>query len=252
MPFLSVQGKTVYYHEGGEFQADRQTLLFIHGAGGTGSKWEHQLTGLKGFNRIALDLPGHGLSGGEAAEEISVYREFVWDFVQAVGLSNFILAGHSMGGAISLDFALTHPDVLAGLIIVDSGARLRVNPQTLEVLSQGNHPLENVKYNYAFNASPEILERAAEEMKAVPTGVYLADFKACDSFNLLGQVQNISLPALVICGLDDQMTPVKFSEYLKKEIANSALVLIPQAGHMAMQEQHELVNQALQDFLSTL
>ena len=252
MPFITIQGSTTYYRQNGDFRADRSTILFVHGAGGTGNNWVHQLSGIEGYNCLALDLPGHGRSEGLAVDAIRIYREFVWSFAQALDLGSFVLAGHSMGGAIAMELALAYPDALAGLIIVDSGARLRVNPETLEVLSKGEHPLKNVKYSYSTNVPSLVLDQAKEEMKSVPTEVYLADFRACDNFNLMNHVKDINLPALVICGQDDQMTPVKYSEYLTKELGKSTFMLISNAGHMSMLEQPERVNRSIQDFLAQI
>lgn len=151
-----------------------------------------------------------------------------------------------------MEFALSYPDVLKGLIIVDSGARLRVNHVTLEVLSRGEHPLDNIKYSYSFKVSPTVLKRAAEEMKTVPTQILLADFQACNNFNIMDNVHRINLPTLILCGQEDQMTPVKFSEYLSKQLPQSILVLIPDAGHMSMMEQSDAVNRSIMDFMRTL
>lgn len=250
MPFIDILGKSTYYHQGSDYNVDLPTLLFVHGAGGTGKNWVHQLAGIKGYNLIALDLPGHGRSEGSAAESITVYSEFVWSFAQTLELGSFVIAGHSMGGAIVLELALAYPEALKGLIIVDSGARLRVSPALLEIFSKGEHPLGNVKYSYSFNVSRDILEKAAEEMKDVSTEVYLADFRACNEFNILDRIQNITNPSLVICGKDDQMTPVNYSEFLHKELTNSTLALITDAGHMAMLEQPDQVNRAINHFLA--
>jgi len=250
VPYINILGKSTYYHESCDFRADLPSLLFVHGAGGSGKNWAYQLAGIQGYNLIALDLPGHGLSEGSAADNITAYRDFVWCFAQALELKQFVIVGHSMGGAIALELAIAYPEALKGLIIVDSGARLRVNPAVLELLSRGIHPLENVKYSYAFDISLDILEKATEEMKNVPTEVYLADFRACNEFNIMGRVQNIINPALVICGQDDQMTPLKYSEYLYKELPHSTIALITDAGHMAMLEQPDRVNRAINNFLS--
>lgn len=98
MPFIDVQGKNVYYQQHSEFRPDRSTILFVHGAGGTGNRWVNQLSGIASYNLIALDLPRHGLSEGEAIDSILIYKEFVWQFVQALELESFVIAGHSMGG----------------------------------------------------------------------------------------------------------------------------------------------------------
>ncbi|MDR3601970.1 MAG: alpha/beta hydrolase [Desulfosporosinus sp.] len=249
MPFINVQGTNTHYLQNDDILVDRPSMVFVHGAGGTSKMWVRQLSGIKGYNLIALDLPGHGRSEGTAVDTINEYSEFVWQFVQALELGSFVIAGHSMGGAIAMELALAYPNALDGMIIVDSGASLRVNPMVLEVLARGEYPLEIVKYSYSFKATAVVLKRALEELKTVPSEVYRADFRACDNFNIMDRVGNINLPALVLCGQDDQMTPVKYSNYLSKELAQSTFVLIADAGHMAMLEQPERVNKAIQIFL---
>ncbi|NMA68340.1 MAG: alpha/beta hydrolase [Desulfitobacterium sp.] len=250
MPYIKIRERNIYYHHNPT--PDGRTILFIHGAGGTGEKWVNQLSGIKDYHLIALDLPGHGLSEGVGSNSIEAYKEFIRQFVQGIGLESFVIAGHSMGGGIAMAFALDYPEILKGLIIVNSGARLKVNPMILERLARGEHPLETVKYSYSLNTSPEVLEGAIEEMKAVPTQILLTDFQACDKFNLMNGVQDIKLPTLVICGQEDRMTPVKYSEYLAQEIPQALLTLIPDAGHMSMLEQPEVVNKAIVNFIQTL
>ncbi len=249
MPYIKVQGKNIFFRQNDKAISHRPTILCVHGAGGTGEKWANQLSGLRDYHLIALDLPGHGLSEGEAVDSIQSYKESIWEFVHAMKLTSFVIAGHSMGGAIALQFALDYQDWLKGLIIVDSGGRLKVNPVMLESLSRGEHPLESIQFSYSLKAAAKILEDAAEEMKAVSTQVLWADFQACDNFNVIDSIQQINLPTLVICGQEDRMTPVKYSEYLAQQIPQASLVLIPEAGHMAMIEQPEAVNKAITEFM---
>lgn len=252
MPFLTIQGINIHYRNNRQFLPEQPAIIFVHGAGGNGRNWLYQLAGIDGYNLIALDLPGHGRSEGSASDLISVYSEFVWNFAQALGISQFVLAGHSMGGAIALEFASAYPNVLKGLIIVDSGARLRVDPSTLEILSRGEHPVGNVKYFYSTKVSDTLLEQAIEEMKTVPPEVYLADFTACNGFNIMDRLKGINLPTLIICGEDDQMTPVKYSQYLADELRQSSVSIIKDAGHMAMLEQPDSVNKAIRDFMDAM
>ena len=249
MPFMTIQNERIYYHQTGENGGAGRTVVLLHGAGGTGRRWNAQLAGIDGHWLIAPDLPGHGQSEGEVRSSVADYSEFVFDFMKALGLSRFVIGGHSLGGAIALDFTLTHPDPVEGMILVGSGGRLRVKPETLEILAKGEHPVVNVTHSYALNASAEILDRAAREMTDVPTSVYLADFKACDSFDVLDRLGDIRVPTLVICGKDDRMTPVKFSEYMSGRIPHAKLALVPDAGHMVMIEQSGLVNEHITAFL---
>ncbi|AFM01557.1 putative hydrolase or acyltransferase of alpha/beta superfamily [Desulfitobacterium dehalogenans ATCC 51507] len=252
MPYIKVQGKDIFYRQNDKAISHRPTILCVHGAGGTGEKWANQLSGIKDYHLIALDLPGHGLSEGEAINSIQSYKEYIWEFAQAIELKSFVITGHSMGGAIAMQFALDYPDWLKGLIIVDSGGRLRVNPVMLESLSRGEHLLESVQFSYSPKAAAKILEDAVEEMRAVSTQVLWADFQACNNFNVIESVQRINLPTLVICGQEDRMTPVKYSEYLAQQIPQALLALIPDAGHMSMIEQPEAVNKAIMEFMHTL
>ncbi len=252
MPYVKIQEKNIFYHEKNKAIPHRPTILFVHGAGGTWKKWANQLSGVKDYHLIALDLPGHGRSEGDGSNSIEVYTEVIRDFAQGLDLKSFVIAGHSMGGAIAMKFALDYPDVLKGLIIVNSGARLKVNSTILEKLSRGEHPLETIKYSYSVKVPSKTLEQAAEEMKTVSTQVLLADFQACNDFNLIDSVQRITLPTLVLCGQEDRMTPVKYSEYLAGEIPQALFTLIPDAGHMSMLEQPEAVNKAIMDFIETI
>lgn len=247
VPYINIRGKKIFYHLGSDFRADFATILFIHGAGGSGENWIHQSAGIQGYNLIAPDLPGHGLSAGPASDNILAYREFIRSFAQELKLGSFFLAGHSMGGAIAMEFALEYPEASKGLIIVGSGARLRVNPAIFEALSRGARPDDIIRYSYYQST---FLEKAKLDMEKVPIEVYQADFKACDEFDNMNRVQNLLLPTLIICGLEDRMTPAKYSEYLSGVIQKSKIVIITDAGHMAMIEQPAQVNRAIGNFLA--
>lgn len=249
MPVINVLGESVYYRQNHSLKTELKTLLFIHGAGGNGGHWLNQLTGISGVNLIAPDLPGHGRSEGSALDSIGAYSKFIWHFTQVLNLRNVIPVGHSMGGAIALDLALTYPELCKGLIIVDSGAKLGVNPGLLEQLTKGEQPLNLIKFCYSDKISPDLYEKADREMRTVASKVFLADFQACNKFNAVGRIQNIHLPALIICGQEDQMTPPKYSEYLRENLSQSSLAYIADAGHMTMLEQPDQVNEAINRFL---
>jgi len=80
--------------------------------------------------------------------------------------------------------------------------------------------------------------------------VIFNDFKACDGFDIRNRLDRIRVPALILCGADDQLTPTKFSAYLQANIASSRLITIPEAGHLVMIEKPAAVNQAIETFLA--
>ncbi|AHF05981.1 alpha/beta fold hydrolase [Desulfitobacterium metallireducens] len=254
MGYCQVHGEKIFYIESSLPNSNDNVVLFIHGAGGSSEVWSNQLSPIEGYRLFALDLPGHGHSEGKAASDIQEYSRFIADFIETLDLHFVILVGHSMGGGIVLESALAQPQLswLKGIVLVDTGSRLRVNKKTLEQLAQGKLPFDIIPYLYSQNSTPEILTQALEDMKKVQAEVYLADFQACDAFDRSNEIQTLKLPTCIICGENDRMTPLKYSNGLHEALPQSKLEIISSAGHMSMQESPEEVNRALRQFLKGL
>ncbi len=251
MPYTMVNGERYFYS--GDSLKEGLPVLFIHGSGGNHRHWLYQLKQLGGaVNPLALDLPGHGRSAGKPSDSVAVYREWVHGFAISLGLTNFVLAGHSLGGAIAMDYALRYPGDLSGLILVGTGGRLRVAPAILESFRSGNPPAGMTDFAYGPQAAPELLERAKLETESVAAEVFLADFTACDRFDVLEQVSQITLPTLIICGSADRLTPTKYSRYLEKLLPQSDMIEVGEAGHMVMLEAPNELNRAVTLFVEKL
>jgi pimeloyl-ACP methyl ester carboxylesterase len=97
-----------------------------------------------------------------------------------------------------------------------------------------------------------LVERIARDLLKVKPEVTLGDFMACDKFDRMSSVGDITCPTLVVCGEDDRMTPNKYSEYLHDRIKNSQLAIIPGAGHGVMLEKPHEFNRVLEAFLVSL
>lgn len=254
MPFVQVLGKKIHYVGDVGVEGDAP-LLFVHGAGGTHENWLNQLRGLSGrYPALAVDLPGHGRSEGDGFRSIEAYRDFVKEFLDALGLRQAVLVGHSMGGAIALSFALLYPTRLAALVLVGTGARLKVHPRVFEALrgdrNEAAHLL--VGWAYAENAPPELIRQGEAKWLEASPAVVEGDFLACNAFDLMDEVEKIRLPTLILCGAEDRLTPVKYAEYLHQKIRDSRLLLVPGAGHMVMIERPEEMNRALDAFLQQI
>jgi pimeloyl-ACP methyl ester carboxylesterase len=232
------------------------SLLFIHGAGGNGEIWERQAVFFEGKHSVfRLDLPGHGGSGPRGEERISAYSQWVRLSSQKLFAQRpFVLVGHSMGGAIVLELALDPPAGLQGIVLVGSGAKLAVTRAIFQMLSENPEAFFETIGQFAFSSATPmaVRERFVRMTRTCPPPVIFNDFKACDRFDIRSRLPEIKVPTLVLCGEEDQLTPVKYSRYLHENITASRLVLIPHAGHMVMAEQPETLNRAVASFLDTL
>jgi pimeloyl-ACP methyl ester carboxylesterase len=238
---------------GGESGPDSPPLLLIHGAGGNRLHWPPGLRRLPGRRVLALDLPGHGESHGPGANSIEAYAEIVLKWLKKNGVEHAIPVGHSMGGAIALLLALEAPEEFAGLVLIGSGARLRVAPAVLTASAQpGTFPQAVdavMQWAFSESAPARMVELARQRMLEVNPDVLHDDFAACNDFDVMPRLAEIRLPTLVLCGTEDQLTPLKYSEFLAANIPGTTLVRIADAGHMVMLEQPQAVASALNEFL---
>lgn len=239
MPTVIVNQQLLHYRmQVGGLQPADPPLVLVHGAGGNLMHWPGELRRLPGRTVYGVDLPGHGKSGGAGRSEIGAYTEDLHAWTAALHLSAFVLAGHSMGGAIAQEFALRYPARLAGLILVGTGARLRVAPQVLEGVLQDYTATARLiaERTHGPGADPNLLRLYVRRLQEVSPAVLHGDFIACDQFDRRADVARIDCPTLIICGDADVMTPVKYSRYLQEQIARSELLVLPGAGHMVMLE----------------
>lgn len=232
------------------------SLLFVHGAGGNGEIWERQAEFFRGKHSVfRLDLPGHGGSDPRGEDRISSYAEWVrLSSEKLFAARSFVLVGHSMGGAIVLELALYPPEGLKGIVLVGSGAKMAVTHAIFQMLSETPEAFfETIDQSAFSSAAPMALRaRFVRVTRQCPPPVIFNDFKACDHFDIRNRLPEIKLPTLVLCGEEDQLTPVKYSRYLHENITTSRLILIPHAGHMVMAEQPDMLNKAIESFLSSL
>lgn len=232
------------------------TLVLIHGSGGCAQRWNYQIAYFtrKGHEVVAVDLPGHGRTPGPGRREISAYADYVEDLLREKGTARPVIGGHSMGGAIALTMALRSPQAYSGLVLVGTGARLRVLPTIFEAITSNfDAATELMARNvYSPTVPPSELKRAIKQLREVDPDVLYGDFEACDHFDIMGEIGRITTPALVVVGAEDVMTPVKYAEYLRANLPNATMEIIQNAGHMVMIEQPDKFNAVVARFLSEL
>lgn len=234
--YWNLEGRRVHLACASAPAPRRRTLLAVHGAGGSAWVWGELGARLKDkFNFAAIELPGHGASEGPACEELSqmvaIVAAAAERLVSSAGTPPPIVMGHSMGGAISLELALSGA-ALSGLVLVATGARLRVNPAIIEGIESDWESACRSEEGFGPEASRELKNAyASERVKGSPR-VAASDFRACDVFDRMADLGAIELPTLVFGGGKDLLTPEKYARYLSEQISGAKLVVLENAGHM--------------------
>lgn len=260
MPFVSVEGLNIHYRQAGS----GPPLLFLHGLGSNSESWKHQLNGLSdAFTVIAWDTPGYGQSD-DPDEEIHFFEEFaevLKKFVEQLKIEPFYLLGHSMGSTMALAFYNKYPQSIRKLILADAtrggaakdGDQNQVKLQNRLRSIETQTPLEIAEARSKNLLGPDASEEVKEEAKRIYAQIRPVGYRSV-SYSLYHADQShvlekIRVPTLIICGEMDQITPVSESEVIHQNIPGSKLVIIPRTGHLCYQEEPELFNRHVREFL---
>ncbi len=240
----------------GGFVAGRKNLIFIHGSGGEHTLWDNQYKDLqRDFNIAAVNLPGHGLSGGKGEKDVMTYVEWVKKMISGLGITRPpVLIGHSLGAAISLTFAIHYGYLLSAIVPVGGGVTMPVNPALLGQLKTDpdNVYAMIIKFAIAKGHRERVGPAILEGLKKGDPAILHDDLYACDKLDVTEAVRKINIPVLVICGDDDKMTPPALSRYIADNVPGGKLALIPGAGHFVMNEEPETFNKVLKEFIVSL
>jgi pimeloyl-ACP methyl ester carboxylesterase len=245
----------LYYfaHEAGDHS--HPPAIFIHGAGGSHLSWPPQLRRLPDQCIFAPDLPAHGRSEGIGQHAIEDYVHDILEFMSEIGIYSAVLVGHSMGSAVALSAAIHFPEHVTALCLIGSGARLRVAPALLRAASNPSafeSAVQMINDASFSSQSGRVKELSTQRMLETRPAVLYGDLLACDAFDVKDQLDNLSIPTLIVCGMDDRMTPLHDSQFLRDHIAGARLEVISNAGHMVMLEQPDRISDLMADFLNSI
>ena len=260
-----------YAYTGGKaFDAAKPTIVFIHGVLNDHSVWILQTRYLAhhGFNVLAIDLPGHGRSGGDAPSSVEEAALFIETLLDAAGVRQTSLVGHSWGSLIALETAARLQDRITHLALVGTAFPMKVSPALIEAsLNEPMKALQMVNVfsratlaappsalgpgTWVYGASMALGRRLLASNTQV--NIFHRGFVACDSYaNGLEAVATIACPVLFVLGESDQMTPPRAAKSLIDQAQASGksfqVVKVPM-GHHQMSESPEETLNALKDFL---
>jgi len=226
-------------------------LLFIPGAGCGKQAGRCQTEYFNGSEAVAL----RGHPEGRPCSSIDGYVEWLRGYIHQQQYQDVVLVGHSMGGAVAQLYGLKYGDEVKALVLIGTGARLRVLPDLLKAVEEMvTDEATWIKYLAERYRStvPEIRQIVIEERMRIGPAVMLNDLLCCDKFDIMDRVHTIKLPTLVICGSDDERAPVKYTHYLASKIDDASEVIVNGAGHWVQTQKPEQVNQAIDSFLVSL
>lgn len=257
-----VQGYPAYAYTGGrEFDVTSPAVVMIHGAALDHSVWQWQSRYLAhhGFGVLAVDLPGHGRSPGEPRATIESMADWVAALLEAAGLPQAAMIGHSMGSLVALETTMRHPARVSRLALLGTAAPMPVgepflaaarddSPAAFDMQSVWSHVR-----NSALGTSPTPgivpLGTSRQLTGRARSGVQHLGLAACHGWQpSLEALGRISVPTLVVAGKRDQMTPPKAGRAVASAIPGAKLVVLD-TGHAMMAEAPRETLAALRVFL---
>jgi len=268
---VSVMGDTMAYLDVGT----GQPVILIHGFGGSMWQWEHQQDPLAAQLRVITpDLIGSGISDKPDIE----YRpdqilDYFVAFMDALRIPRATLVGNSMGSGIAIGMALTHPDRVSKLILIDglpSDVLNKLTSPSIRRALETSAPSWLVSFgNWLFGGlmtesvlkemihdpallTPAVVERSNRNRQR--PGLIRPLLTVRQTLPLwengfAKHISDIAHPTLILWGEEDRVFPISVGEALSQTIKGSTFVRIPKAGHIPQWEQPELVNQAMVEFI---
>lgn len=257
---LSVQGTDTFVSTGGrDFDPSLPTAVLLHGAGFDHTTWalHSRWFAHHGYGVLAPDLPGHGRSGGAPLTSIADMADWTAALIAAAGAQKARLVGHSMGSLIAVETAARHPDKVSALNLIGTAAAMTVGPDLLKAAEANDRDAVDMMsiWGLGFPAglggslAPGLwmLTGAQRVLENNRPGVLFTDLSACNAYqNALAAAAKVSVPATLILGERDMMTPSRAGKALAAAIPNARTIVLSGAGHMMMNERPDELLAALQ------
>ncbi len=256
---LTVNGKQVYAATANRpIDQDRPSVLFVHGAAMDHTVWvlPKRYFVRKGYNVLAVDLPGHGRSDGTAFTSVEASADWLCEFLDAAGVERTAVVGHSMGSLIALDFAARHGDRVRSAVLIGSAVPMAVADKLMNAAAEHKHSAFEMVNTWGHskraqvggNPNPGIWMTGSgiRLLEASPPGTLHADLQACQSYTAgVERAASISCPVLFILGSEDLMTPPFVARDVAAAVPGSRTLLLPGSGHALMTERPDEVLDAL-------
>lgn len=256
-------GQDVYAYTGTRaLDAARPTVVFVHGAANDHSVWllQSRYFAHHGWNVLAVDLPGHGRSGGAALGSVAAIADWIPAVLDAAQLGQAALVGHSLGSLAALECAARHPARVVKAALLGPAAPMTVAEPLLDAAKRDDHVALELITGWSYSPGKQLggntvpgvwlTGSALRLMERTRPGVLHVDLLACHEYaGALAAAARVRCPVLAIVGACDLMAPPKASAALTAALPGVRVVTLPDCGHALMAEQPDAVLDALAAFL---
>jgi len=164
-----------------------------------------------------------------------------------------VLAGHSLGGAVALQVALARPDMVAGLVLVSTGARLPVPPEAIARIDDDfEAECARLVEESWLHHEPDLIRRGTNSVISMGPDSLRADYLSAQGHDLRGRLGTVEVPALVVTGESDPLVPTWLSEELADELPGASVAVIAGTAHVPQLERPDIIDLLIAAFLARL
>ncbi|MFZ4426344.1 MAG: alpha/beta fold hydrolase [Saprospiraceae bacterium] len=260
MAYIQVKDVNIFYTDSGK---GPETLVFSHGLLFNTHLFDHQVEALQSRYRcIAYDHPGQGKSGMPTKDfDMEDLYEYAAGLLEALNTGPVYFIGLSMGGFVAMRLAARRPDLVKGIILLDTSAETEPNAFKYSLLNNivrffSPKPVAGTILGIMFgktflaDASRDAeREKWKQHLVQLPKNITRSVNAVIGRKGVLEEIKGIKCPALVVCGEEDVATVPEKSYRIHGQIPGSILKIVPKAGHSSSIEQPEAITTAIQGFI---
>jgi len=226
----------------------------VHGLAGDSRFFHNQMKyfGEK-YRIIAIDLPGHGRSHKPGAPSAELYSKSIEQVAQKENLDRYILAGHSMGGAVCLEHYMNNREKIESMILISTSHRILVTEEMINSSINEFETFFDTLLTTTYYKKAGIFILAAKRLMGEEEAETItADLRICSNMDYTDVLEKISIPVLVIANRYDKMIPAERTVEMQRLIRNSKLVVFDNHGHIPFFEESEQFNATVMEFISSI
>ena len=243
---ITYRGEAVRIATGGrDHDPELPGIVLIHGSGMDRTTWQMQSRWFShhGYRVAAIDLPGHGLSGGEPLETIPAMGEWLAGLVHELDMAPSHLVGFSLGTFVALEAAAQDPTCAESLVLIGTASAMPVHPELLTASAEDIPRASRLMTSWALGSKAHkgghrspgtwLVGSSTSLIDRSPEGALSKDMEACNAYSgAVEAMSKVEVPVAFVLGAEDKMTPIKAATDLIDAAKNKTVVKMDGIGHM--------------------